>query len=281
MIIKQRQFLFLTTLFEDKTECQAKYPNNIVTHALFSFALLSADTIQEIHQHFKWVFEDNIEKRPFEKEDYQELVAIIQEDRNFEKGVNIDNLLRALMGQNYFDQVLPKGLTYVTAFYVHEGKRIPYPNCSETSLLNFFYYTWGDRGRINADYIKITEQKLNKQKAHPEILKNWDLLKAYFTDFPSISASASQEAQERWSNLLSNLNQDDTDPSLKITYRQKVCNIQGIRIFSMLNVLEKIIPDHVLARIFNGKDEAENFAIAGEKLTRLAFLFSRREAELD
>jgi ankyrin repeat protein len=268
-------------LFEVTPESQAKYPDNIVTHALFAFALISADTIQEIHQHFKWVFQDHLEKRVFGKDDYEKLVALIQEDKNFEKGVNVDTLLRALMGQNYFDQVLPKGMTYVNTFYVHEGKRIHYPNCGETTLLNFFYYTWGDRGRINPDYIQITEQKLNTQKAHPETLKNWNLLKAYFRDFPNIGVSASRAAQERWSNLLSNLNRDDADPSLKVTYRQKVCNVQGIGLINMLNVLEKIIPDYVLTRAFDAGAGADNYAIPREKLTRLTFLFSRAGAELD
>lgn len=263
--------LVKAVLFEDQPALQQKYPPNLIINTLFGFALTSADHIDEIYHNFKWIFVDHPQSRAFSKENYEALVAEISKDPKFEHGVNIDHLICALLGNAFYEQILPAPLTYVNTFYMHQNKRIPYPNCGETSLLNFFYYLWGDRGIINPSYIEATEQKLNNKND-----ENWIKLKAYFLEFSTIYASASRDAQEKWSNLISNMNKDDTDPSLKIIYRQNVCNIQGIGLINMLNVLEKIIPDQILSQPFTD-NELEVLELASTKLDRLAYLFSRPE----
>jgi ankyrin repeat protein len=263
--------LFKAVNFEDEPACQQKYPPNVVINALFGFALTSADKIEEIYDVFKWIFIDQPKTRIFSKDDYERLVAQLLKDPKFENNIETDGLIRALFGQVYFEQTLPKPLTYVNASYVHNKKRIPYPNCGETSLLNFFYYLWGDRGVINPTYIESTEKKLMGRTND-----NWQKLKEYFLEFDTISASASRSAQEKWSNLISNMNQNDTHPTLKITYRQNVCNVQGIGIINMLNVLEKIIPDDILSQPFP-ENELEILNFASAKMDRLAHLFSRPE----
>ncbi|MDP1975484.1 MAG: ankyrin repeat domain-containing protein, partial [Alphaproteobacteria bacterium] len=80
--------------------------------------------------------------------------------------------------------------------------------------------------------------------------------------------------------LISNLNQNDTDPSLKIIYRQEVCNVMGAGIFNMLNILEKIIPDDLLSKAFSD-DETKALEEAALKFDRLAALFSKENAALD
>ncbi|MDP1724115.1 MAG: ankyrin repeat domain-containing protein [Alphaproteobacteria bacterium] len=201
----------------------------------------------------------------------ERLTSQISKNLKFENNIETDNLIRALFGQVYFEQILPKPLTYTNTSYVHNSKRIPYPNCGETSLLNFFYYLWGDRGVINPTYIESTEKKLMGRTNN-----NWQKLKDYFLEFNVMSASASHIAQEKWSNLISNMNQDDTHPTLKIIYRQKVCNVQGIGIINMLNVLEKIIPDTILSQPF-ADNELDVLELASTKLDRLSYLFSRPE----
>lgn len=272
--------LIKATQFEDSDICKAKYSSNISMHALFAFALTSADHVDEIYTHFKWIFVDQLKTRTFNKENYEALIAEILKDKKFKQGINEDYLIRALLGQVLFEKTLPKPLTYVNTFYIHNKKRISYPNCGETSLLNFFYYVWGDRGIINPSYIDITEKKLSI-KAHPVTKNNWEKLKAYFLKFETISSSLSRPAQEEWSNLMSNMNREGTDPSLKITYRQNVCNVQGIGLFNMLNVLEKIIPDDIFAMPFSCASQQENYQCAATKLTKLCYLFSRADSLLD
>ncbi|MDP3532762.1 MAG: ankyrin repeat domain-containing protein [Alphaproteobacteria bacterium] len=257
--------------FEDEPACQQKYPPNLVINSLFGFALISADKIEEIYDTFKWMFIDQPETRIFSKDDYERLVSQISKNPKFENNIEIDDSIRALFGQVYFEQILPKPLTYTNTSYIHNSKRIPYPNCGETSLLNFFYYLWGDRGVINPTYIKSTEKKLMGPTND-----NWQKLKDYFLEFNVMSASASHIAQEKWSNLISNMNQDDTHPTLKIIYRQKVCNVQGIGIINMLNVLEKIMPDTILSQPF-ADNELDVLELASTKLDRLSYLFSRPE----
>jgi hypothetical protein len=80
--------------------------------------------------------------------------------------------------------------------------------------------------------------------------------------------------------LISNLNKNDTHPSLKIIYRQNVCNVQGIGVINMLNVLEKIIPDDTLSSPFSDEKE-KKLQEAKIKFDRLSDLFSRKSALID
>jgi hypothetical protein len=255
--------------FENDPACHQKYPPNLVVHSLLSFALISAEKIEEIYESFQWIFADHPVARAFSMDDYEGLVSKILKDAKCKNSAETDDLIRALFGRVHFDQLLPNPLTYVNTFYVHDNIKIPYPNCGETSLLNFFYYLWGDRGIINPAYIEETEKKLSdKENA------NWKKLKEYFLKFSTIGSSASELAQIDWSNLISNLNEENTHSSLRIIYREKVCNVQGIGIFNMLNVFEKIIPDNALSVPFEG-NSAEILEQASQKFDRLADLFSR------
>lgn len=214
------------------------------------------------------------------KEHYETLVTNILTDPKFENGVDEENLIRILLGNAFFEQRLPTPLSYINASFIHQDKKIIYPNCGETTLLNFFYYLWGDRGIINPKYIKETEKKLQFNIIDINKNENWTKIKNYFTEFSTINLSMKTDAEQKWSTLLSNLNQNDTDPNLKITYRQEVCNIQGSGIFNMLNVLEKIIPDDILSTPFSD-DETKKLEEAALKFDRLVALFSRENAVLD
>ncbi|MDP1879768.1 MAG: ankyrin repeat domain-containing protein [Parachlamydiaceae bacterium] len=267
--------------FEDQPECQEKYPTNIIINTLFAFALTSADSADEIYSNFKWVFVDNPNLQTMKKENYDELVTDILADPKFDNGVNEENLIRALLGNAFFEQRLPAPLSYINASFVHQDKKIIYPNCGETTLLNFFYYLWGDRGIINPNYIEETEKKLQSNIIdNIDKNKNWKKIKDYFIEFNTINLSMKPEAQQNWSTLISNLNQNNTHLSLKIIYRQEVCNLMGTGIINMLNVLEKIIPDAVLSTVFSD-DDTKNLEAAAVKFDRLVALFSRENAVLD
>ena len=283
---RKKKFIFLRNCFVDillsslnfeKTEsCANKYPRNIVIHSLFAYALTAADSSQQIYETFKDIFVENPVARNFTEDDYRKIVDQLQQDPKFERGVDVDLVLKGLFGQIYFDQKLPNPLTYVNTFYKHKDKRITYPNCGETSLLNFFYYLWGENGIIQSEYIQNTESKLS-QNAHPKTVQNWTKLKKYFLEYSHIQSSASRKAQEEWSHLISNLNRENTDPSLKIVYRQDVCNTQGVGLFNILNVFEKIIPDNILSQPYSDNKNAE----ASGKFDRLFYLFSRADSLFD
>jgi ankyrin repeat protein len=273
------QFAYILThaVIEEKTNVhKSKYPEHIVTQSLFAFALHIADTKNEMYSNFPSFFNDITINSNFSEEDYNKLKENLLNDPKFEKGIDNEKLIRVSLGNIYFEEKLPKPLTYVTTFYNHNDRNISYPNCGETSLLNFFYYVWGDRGIINPAYIEETEKKINGA-----LSKNWQKLKKYFLNFSTIGSSANRDAQYDWSQLISNLNKENTDPSLKIVYRnEQLCNVQGIGLINMLNVLEKLIPDQVLEQKFPNNKE-EMLKIATFKIDRLTALFSRSEAILD
>ncbi|MDP1725073.1 MAG: ankyrin repeat domain-containing protein [Alphaproteobacteria bacterium] len=277
-LLRDQFALILTNaVIEEKNNIhKSKYPEHIVIQSLFAFALNIADNSQEIYNKFPWIFNVIILDSKFSEEDYNKLKESLLNDPKFEKGINNEKLIRVSLGNIYFEEKLPKPLTYVTTFYNHNNKNIPYPNCGETSLLNFFYYVWGDRGIINPAYIEETEKKINGA-----LSENWQKLKKYFLNFSTIGSSANRDAQYDWSQLISNLNKKDTDPSLKITYRnEQLCNVQGIGLINMLNVLEKLIPDQELEQKFPNNKE-EMLKVTTFKIDRLTALFSRSEAILD
>ncbi|MDP3533735.1 MAG: ankyrin repeat domain-containing protein [Alphaproteobacteria bacterium] len=266
--------------FEDTPDYLEKYPANTIINALFAFALTSADHAIEIYECFKWVFVNNPNLQIMTKENYETLVTDILTDPKFDNGVDEEKLIRTLLGNAFFEQRLPAPLSYINASFLYQNKKIIYPNCGETTLLNFFYYLWGDRGIINPNYIEETEKKLQYNIIDINKNENWTKIKKYFTEFNTINLSMKQDAQQKWSNLISNLNQNDTDPSLKIIYRQEVCNVMGAGIFNMLNVLEKIIPDDLLSKTFSD-DETKALEEAALKFDRLVTLFSRENDTLD
>jgi ankyrin repeat protein len=252
-----------------------KYPDNIILHALFAFTLTTASTIDEIYENFAWLFVDSCQKQIFTKENYETSVTHLLNDPNFQQPMDNESLISALLGFSVFEQKIPAPLPYTKASYIYQGQTITYPNCGETTLLNVLYYFWGNNGIISPAYIEATEKKL-KDKNN----ENWQKLKAYFLEFLTIHSSASRIAQEKWSNLLSNLNQDDTDPTLKIVYRQQVCNVKGIGIFNMLNVLEKLLPDATFSEAFSDQED-EKLKEAATKLNKFCYLFSRPEFKVD
>lgn len=264
-------------LFEGSDSRKTYYPEHILMHSLFAFALNAADNIDEIYDHFGWIFKDQKIKSNYDKQQYDDfLVNLKKSDDQIETG----KLIKRFLGIELFEKPTPRPLNYYDAVYQHNGENIYYPNCGEASLLNFFYYNWGVKGVINPDFIAETESKLNRNHVHPETHRKWEEIKDYFRDFPTMDSSLSNRAKERWSQLISNLNREDTDPSLKVIYRQDVCNTQGVGIINMLNVLEKIIPDQAFSEAFAEEPKLQ-FELASRKIDRLCDLFSRHIFRLD
>ncbi|MDP1975682.1 MAG: hypothetical protein Q8K37_06905, partial [Alphaproteobacteria bacterium] len=104
-------------------------------------------------------------------------------------------------------------------------------------------------------------------------------MKAFFEKYPHISFAGTRKAHADFSNIVSNQNDDNIDPSLRIKYRQDVCNLQGTGIVNMLNTLARLMPDVCLNKAWP-KDDQEIFTLAIEKLTHLCSLFSRSNFEL-
>lgn len=235
-----------------------KYPSSVVIPSLMAFALKIADNVDEIYQHFDWLFKQEKVLTHFQCADYDALKQkIVSQPENHQ---NLNETLKLVLGYILFKQKIPKPLNYVSTFFEHNGKKIVYPNCGETSLLNFLYYVLGEKGRINFNFMNSIPIK--------------DDVKAFFVKYPHISFAGTRQAHADFSNIISNLNDDTLDPSLKIKYRQNVCNIEGTGILNMLNVLEKLIPYICLNKTWP-KNNQKIFTLATEKLTHLCTIFSR------
>jgi ankyrin repeat protein len=260
---------------EENWAPESKYPQHAVFNAFFSLALMVADSAAEIYATFPWLFCDAPAATAFDENDYKALKQQLAADPKFENGVDVEKLVRVMLGYAFFEEKFPKPLTYVNTFYTHHGKKIAYPNCGETSMLNFFYYVWNDKGVINPAFIQATEEKLQDA-----LNENWQKLKAFFIKYNTIGLAASREAQTEWSHIVSNLNDDSIDQSLRVTYRQDVCNLMGIGVINMLNVLEKFLPDATLHASFPESKKAK-FKVAEQKMDRLTALFSREGHKLN
>jgi hypothetical protein len=254
---------------------ESKYPQHAVLNSFFALALMVADSAAEIYVTFPWLFCDAPAATTFNKNDYEALKQQLVTDPQFERGIDVEKLVRIMLGYAVFENILPEPLTYINTFYTYNGKKTPYPNCGETSMLNFFYYVWNENGFINPAFIRATEEKL--QDASNE---NWQKLKSFFIKYRTISSAAAREAQSEWSYIASNLNDDNTNESLRVIYRQDVCNLMGIGVINMLNILEKLLPDAIMHTPFP-KNKTTQFALAGQKMDRLSVLFSREGHKLD
>ncbi|MDP3532253.1 MAG: hypothetical protein Q8S31_03085 [Alphaproteobacteria bacterium] len=240
-----------------------KYPSSVVIPSLMAFALKIADNADEIYQHFDWLFKQDKILSHFERTDYDALKQKILSQQ--ENNQDLNETLKLILGYIFFEQKVPKPLNYISTFFEHNGKKIAYPDCGEISLLNFLYYVLGEKGRINFNILDSISIK--------------DDLKAFFKKYPHISLAGTRQAHADFSNIVSNQNDENADPSLRIKYRQDVCNIQGTGIVNMLNVLARLMPDACLNKIWP-KGEQEIFTLAAEKLTHLCTFFSHSNFEL-
>jgi hypothetical protein len=123
-----------------------KYPSSVIIPSLMAFALKIADNVDEIYQHFDWLFKENKTLTRFQRTDYDALKQNIISKPEMHQDLN--EILKLILGYILFEQKVPKLLNYISTFFDYNGKKIAYPNCGETSLLNFLYYVLGAKGRI-------------------------------------------------------------------------------------------------------------------------------------
>lgn len=192
----------------------------------------------------------------------------------------------------YKDPVIP---TFGYRSSTQYGDFSPFPDCGESSLryILLAFLTIGRQGKDITGGVKSLEMKLAER--NPKIDLNdhtaYQKFKKYMLSHADLSTLSAQKQHNEWSDVVSNLNDQNTQPTMNDVqygrgprgnglyayeiksnfYDRHFEGVQGI--VNMFNVIAKLIPDKVLNTPWSEKRE-ERLEQVEQKLTHLCELFS-------
>ena len=151
--------------------------------------------------------------------------------------------------------------------YPYLSSHLPYPDCGETALRNFFnLVAFKGAGEFDARLLS------QFQTDHMEKIRQ------FYQGFPNISSQKQSLANTAWSTIVSNLNRTpnslDSSNPMDVRYDGYTNIKASLGMKNILNVMAKLTEDSVLNQSWRTGEESEHIA---QKLTHLCQILSRGE----
>ena len=261
---------------EESAPGRGKYPPDIVEAALLAFAWKVADSGAEFHA--AWDGHLLVPPAPGARPaglggplGLDPFEGLMKHEAGSSGAFGAEDLVPALLAFQEGHTRIPPLVDYQMAAF----GAVSFPDCGETSLRNFFNIVFNLRGLLPGSVVDAFLAKCAPPSDRPSPV---EAFRAFYRNHGTQILQLSSSAHDDWSRVVSGLNRGPDDP-LPIVYRNGTCNLAGVGLVNMLNLVAHLLPDPLLNQAWP-EDPAGTLALAARKLTRLCDLASREDSTL-
>jgi ankyrin repeat protein len=285
------------------------YPPNSVMTALLAYVWKVANNKRDLKALTAIINPTSIKEEQFSSRTYFEKKDSFSKFLQTQQTGLLSPEVIALYREGYeaYEEIIPSLISYKTRVQYKKEKDTEqtYPDCGETSLRNFLYIVFNEKGTISlfsleqliknklghADWSPPASQEPSKLNVEPAD-DPFRQLYLYFAKYPSTSVAGTQAAHNDWSQIVSDLNRKNQERPRQGIRKEGLCQVSygsysqckeceiDAGLINMLNVIANLVPDQKLNEPWK-QQESEKLNQAAEKLDRLCELFSREGFKLE